>query len=166
MQLLLVRHAIAVEAAEAGGDDDARPLSTRGRRRFEPVAAALAALVPDLAQIASSPLRRARETADLVAAAMASAPERMILEALRPGGAPADVVKALAPLRHAGTVALIGHEPSLSALTSHLLAGADRSFLRFKKGGAALLELTGRPRRGSATLVWLLTPAQLRALAP
>ncbi|MCM2269545.1 MAG: histidine phosphatase family protein, partial [Thermoanaerobaculia bacterium] len=61
MRLLLVRHAIASDAADGPGGDAARPLSAEGRRRFERGARALAAQVPELALVLSSPLLRARQ---------------------------------------------------------------------------------------------------------
>jgi phosphohistidine phosphatase len=42
--------------------------------------------------------------------------------------------------------------------------GEARSTVELKKGGACLLEITGTPQPGSAVLLWLLTPKQLRLL--
>jgi hypothetical protein len=45
------------------------------------------------------------------------------------------------------------------------LTGGERRILALRKGGACLLEFDGEPAPGTATLLWALTPAQLRALA-
>jgi len=165
LELLLVRHAIAVER-DAMSNEDERALSDRGRQRFATIAGTLALLVPDLGRIATSPLRRARETAEILAAACVEAPRRSSLDVLRPGGSPLDVLRELRAVEGAGTLAVIGHEPDLSLLASYLLSGSEHPFLRFKKGGAALLDLPRGLRGAGASLEWLLTPSQLRALAP
>ena len=61
-------------------------------------------------------------------------------------------------------MALVGHEPQLGRLAGWLLARADDPFLELKKAGACLLDLGERPRAGSARLLWMLAPAQLRRL--
>jgi len=60
----------------------------------------------------------------------------------------------------------VGHEPSLSQILGWLLTGTDRRLFAFRKGGACLLEFgEDEPAGGTATLLWALTPAQLRTLA-
>jgi len=162
----VVRHAIAHDRVEFRGPDEERPLSARGRERFARAAEMLAAYLPDLGRIATSPLVRARQTAELLAAAYDEPPELFELDELRPGTPAEKTLHALDRLRHAGVLAVIGHEPDLALLASRLLAGSERSFLRFKKGGAALLEVEGRLCVAGATLLWHLTPAQMRDLAP
>jgi phosphohistidine phosphatase len=65
----------------------------------------------------------------------------------------------------AGHVAVVGHEPSISLILSWLLTGTERRIFSFRKGGACLLEFSGEIGAGTATLLWALTPAQLRDLA-
>lgn len=166
MRLLLVRHAIALDAREFAGRDAERPLTEDGRRRFERGARALAAQVPDLALVLSSPYVRARQTAEVLLDAFDAAPRRDELDALTPDGDPRETVAALARHRDLPAVALVGHEPSLSALEALLLVGRERSFAVFKKGGAALLDWIPASAPGSAALVWHLTAGQLRDLAP
>lgn len=165
MRLLLVRHAIAADASEFHGRDEARPLTADGRRRFERGARALAALEPELALVLSSPLVRARQTADLIAEAYVEPPQRGELASLAPGGAPRETLAALAKRRTLQAIALVGHEPSLSALEALLLTGSERSFAIFKKGGAALVDWIPGSAPGSSALVWHLTAGQLRDLA-
>jgi phosphohistidine phosphatase SixA len=62
-RLYIVRHAIAESRGEAYPDDDLRPLSERGTRRFRKVVRGLARIGVSLDCILSSPLTRARETA-------------------------------------------------------------------------------------------------------
>lgn len=166
MRLLLVRHAIATDASNSPGGDAARPLSAEGRLRFERGAQALAAQVPELALVLSSPLLRARQTAEILAAACGESPRRDELESLAPAGSPRATLAALARHRELPAIALVGHEPTLSALEALLLVGSERSFGIFKKGGAALVDWAPGSAPGSAALLWHLTAGQLRDLAP
>lgn len=165
MKILLVRHAIATDAASFAGPDRDRPLTDDGRRRFRRGALALAALVPDLALIATSPLRRARETAEILAAATDGRARLAEAGELAPDGAATAVLRRLASWREVAAVALVGHEPNLTLLEGLLLTGSERSLAELKKGGAALLDLPGRVTAGGARLLWHLPAGQLRDLA-
>jgi len=165
VQILLVRHAIAEDRATfatTGMADDERPLTERGMDRMRAAAAGLAAVVDGLELIGSSPLLRARQTADLVAERFPRA-ERATLDWMAPGG---DRPQALGWLAsgNAASVALVGHEPDLGELASWLLSGRPSPFVEFKKGAACLLVVEGRVQAGAATLRWHLAPRQLRVL--
>ena len=61
-------------------------------------------------------------------------------------------------------VAIVGHEPHLGILVTWLMAGLNASRVALKKGSACLLEFPDTVAGGSATLLWLLTPSQLRRI--
>jgi phosphohistidine phosphatase len=169
LNLLVVRHAIAEDKerfALTGRSDDLRPLTAEGRAKMRRAAQGLCALAPRPAFIASSPLVRARETAEILSTALA-VPRIETVEALRPDASYEDLAAWLSEPPAAGqeTVALVGHEPHLGGLATWLMAGTGESRIEFKKGGAALLELDGPAAPGAATLRWLATPALLRSLA-
>ena len=129
------------------------------------IAAALARLEPELALVATSPARRARESAGFLVDAL---PRGVVLAEqgeLAPRGRCGAVLKLLQNQRQLAALALVGHEPNLSLLAGLLVAGTERSLLELKKGGAALLAFPGRVAAGQAVLVWHLTPGQLRRLA-
>lgn len=185
MDLLVVRHAIAEDResfALGGGDDQERPLSAQGRRRFRRGAAGLATQVEGVDLLLTSPLVRARQTADLLHEALrrrGCKPGRAVCPALVPGAHPRELADWLAGAEAArladparATLAVVGHEPHLSHLVSWLASGSERSWIDLKKGSAVLLALdpSGRSvsaalRPGAATLTWALAPRQLRALA-
>lgn len=170
MKLLLVRHAPAGDPAAyaaSGMDDRERPLTPEGKRKMRRAARGLARLIPSLDLLASSPLVRAVQTADI----LASCYRRLDVtptDELVPGRPPDRVLRWLSTLPIEGVVAAVGHEPDLSRLAAFLLTGQTAPFLEFKKGGAALLDLApGSPpggRGGGARLEWLLAPGQLRRL--
>ena len=167
MRLILVRHAIAEDRAvwaERSKDDGLRPLTPDGRDRMKRAARGLAALEPKVALLATSPLVRARETAEILARAWGGL-EPVESPLLAPGASPASLSAWLGRQRGADTVALVGHEPDLGEAAAYWLSGGAASFLAFKKGGAALIECAAAPREGGGVLQWFLTPGQLRALA-
>jgi len=166
VQIVIIRHAIAEdrEAFAVGGRPDAeRPLTDRGAARMRRAAQGLRTILPAIDRLVSSPYGRAKQTAEIVAAEYADLVVETI-DALEPGGEPADLVEWLCGLGRIEVVALVGHEPDLSALVSHLLTGRDEVSVELKKGATCLLECE-RPGPGECTLRWLLAPGQLRALA-
>jgi len=163
----LVRHAIAAERGPAWPDDTRRPLTPDGVRRMTRGVGGLAALDVRIEQIVTSPLVRARQTAELVAAgyrrANGEAPPVIVLPELAPGTPPAQAMAAVAKVTRASTVALVGHEPDLGELAAWLI-GAERP-IPFRKGAVCRLDGRGWPaRQGTADLVWLATPKMLRRL--
>lgn len=160
MKLLLVRHAIAVPSGTADIADDERPLTKRGRKRFRKTARGLARIVPPPDLLLTSPLPRARETADIAAEAwgrVTPTPEPLLA-----GAPPARLLAALATHREKDLVALVGHEPGLSELLARLVGG-DAERVPFKKGSAALIEME-EGGSGLGRLVWFLPPRLLRKL--
>jgi len=166
MNLLLVRHAPAGdrEAWKAAGKDDfLRPLTPEGRRKMREAARGLRRLVDPPQAVATSPLVRAKETADILARAF-DVPAADEIEALEPGQPPQALLAWLRARERQALAAVVGHEPHLGILASWLLAGRTRAFLSLRKGGACLLDLGSRPGPGRAELLWLSAPAPLRRL--
>lgn len=166
MRLLLIRHATAQEREDferTGKDDRQRPLTDEGRKKMKQNARGLKTLVPGIDLLATSPLTRAAQTAAILDSVYGDL-EEVEIEELTPEASPEDFLRWLR-LQKAGTVAAVGHEPSLSLILSWLLTGNERRLFSFRKGGAALLEFPDEPAPGTATLLWSLTPSQLRRLA-
>lgn len=162
MHLLLIRHARAEERM-LNKRDRTRALTQDGRRRMHKAARGLRTLVPQLTHIATSPLLRARQTAEIVAAVYDPS-EIVSLPALSPGAEAHDVLAWLLTQTNEAVFALVGHEPELSQLAGWLLSGKLSGFVQFKKGAAAFIEFAETPAAGKGKLEWLLTAAQLAAL--
>jgi len=161
--LYLVRHGIAEEPTTATADA-ARALTEEGRKRMKEIARGLQAIGVSPGLILTSPLRRARETAEILQTVSAPDAKLTIYEPLENGHSSEEVVSHLQPGR-ARELALVGHQPSLGELASYLLTGsAALAPLPFKKGGIAAISLSSVPPRIPGTLDWFLTPKQLRAL--
>jgi phosphohistidine phosphatase len=166
MEVLVVRHAIAADRgtlATPAEDDRERPLTEKGRKRMKSIAQGLARCGPTLDTLATSPLRRAVETAAILAG-ICETPDPEVLTVLEPEGALEGVLAWLRERQRDQALALVGHEPQLGLLASWLVCGRRRAFIELKKGGACLLHFDGKPDPGRAILRWALTPAQLRRI--
>lgn len=166
MKLLLIRHAIAEEPedfARTGKDDRQRPLTDEGRKKMKQNAKGLRELVPEIDLLATSPLTRAAQTAAILDSVYGGLSE-VEIEELSPEATPTELLRWLRKQK-GETIAVVGHEPSLSLILSWLLTGTERRLFAFRKGGACLLEFAGEPAAGTATLLWALAPGQLRDLA-
>jgi len=159
-ELYLVRHAIAAERGSEWKDDTKRPLTERGVSRFKDEVKGLRRLDVALDEIFTSPLVRARQTAELLAAGLDGKPPVKVLDALAPGHTPAAVMTQLARVAKRRRIALVGHEPDLGELAAHLI-GAGRA-LAFKKGGICRIDLGSLTSKQAASLAWFLPPGVLR----
>ena len=162
MKLLLVRHAAAVPSGTPGVPDDERPLTSEGAAKFRVAAKGLARIArrPDV--LLTSPLPRARATADIAAQAFKRI-EPTVEPALAHGSVD-QILTALGRRPSDATIAVVGHEPTLSMVLARLLGAVDGERLAFKKGGAALVDLPDGPS-GGGRLVWVLKPKVWRARA-
>ncbi|MCB9851434.1 MAG: phosphohistidine phosphatase SixA [Phycisphaerales bacterium] len=162
MLVYLVRHAIAVERdALVSLDDASRELTDQGITRMRRAVRGLNKIGVEIDEIWTSPLTRARQTAEILADARGFHGRVRIAPALAPGGDVETVVRELREASRESSIALVGHEPDMGELATLLLTGKTGSFVPFKKGGIACVELDdGVP--GTGELKWLLTPKQLR----
>jgi len=159
MQLYVIRHAIAEDAAP-GQDDASRELTDDGERKFRAEVKGLRQLGWSFDRVLTSPWARAKHTAEL----LAPVAEAKLIETELLCDAPKRELLALIAEQSAASVAVVGHEPWLSELVQWLmLADPHRETLVLKKGGIAWLE--GEPVPGAMKLRALLPPKLLRSLA-
>ena len=151
--LAILRHGEAEPPAARG--DAARPLSPAGRRAVGALAAGLAreGWRPD--RILSSPMLRARQTAEIVRGAAPRAPAIEPLDELLPESEPADVVAALdAHDVAAGVVLLVTHQPLAGRLAAHL-SGVTPPF---RPGTLVSIEFAAGPGAGRGRWVRTIEP--------
>ena len=157
MQLYLVQHG----ASKSETEDPQRGLTDEGRRVVEHMAQYLASVGVTLDRIEHSEKLRARQTAEILAAALRPR------EGMRQvsGVAPNDDIQ---PVRErlqteANNLMLVGHLPYLSRLVATLLGlERDRTVVEFRMGGVVRLD---RNESGQWTLHWAVIPELLPALA-
>ncbi|MCC7493531.1 MAG: histidine phosphatase family protein [Fimbriimonadaceae bacterium] len=154
MDIYFLRHGIAEDFASS---DAARRLTTEGRARCRQAAAGLAALDVQFTAVWSSPLVRARETAELVL------PGHRVSIREELANAPLDrLFEALSELPPDAVVLLVGHEPQLSGAVERLL-GVEYGAVEMKKAALAQVQIDlRRGSQGGGLLVMLLPPRALR----
>ena len=166
MKLYLFRHGIAADRETFAGKDAERPLTEDGTRKTRLAAQGLRRVAPAFDLILSSPLLRARQTAELVVTAYEGRPPLRFSDWLAEDAAHEEVIREIRALRPApGALLLVGHEPNLSELASLLLTGRPTMGMRFKKAGACRLTWDRIDLGPGAVLDWFLPPKVLRALA-
>lgn len=156
MRVYIVRHAIAEARGPVWPVDEDRPLTPRGIERMREIALRLADRGVQVERIWSSPVLRARQTADLIAPLWTTGRVVEEVAELATGQAPARAGVALAARPQCASVALVGHEPQLGSLTAWMI-GAEAP-LPFKKGGVARVDFPDGIAAGQGQLAWLVTP--------
>jgi phosphohistidine phosphatase len=157
MRLIVIRHARAKERDAALWPDDAeRPLTKGGSRDFARLAARLPSWIEPPQVVLSSGWVRAWDTASILAneTGWPHAVREPTLETEGGEVAVASILRVIRSRESRASIALVGHEPVLGELVSHLLGGAARVALR--KGAVALLEID--PGKGRGALLALVPP--------
>ncbi len=155
--LHLLRHAHAGDRTRWHGDDGVRPLSEKGRRQAEQVAKLLGRMddAPDL--FITSPLVRARETAEIVAEALKV---EMVVDGRLAGPLDPDVLaEILLAAGPAERPCIVGHDPDFSELLGELVGTGA---IPMRKGALARVDFAGPiPAAGRGTLRYLVPPELL-----
>ncbi|PSB29527.1 phosphohistidine phosphatase SixA [Stenomitos frigidus] len=156
--LYLIRHGLAGEHGSYANDDE-RPLTEEGKQKTQQVAKRLHALNLRLDLIMTSPLVRAHQTADLLLEAKLSQ-ALQVSPYLAPHGSLDQWLNWFQQERspEVTTLALVGHEPNLSAWAETLLWDESRGALSLKKAGVIGLTLPEQSPVGNSALFWLTPP--------
>jgi phosphohistidine phosphatase len=160
--LYLIRHGLAEERGEAWPDDSRRPLSEEGMSRLRKEARGLVRIGVTFDVVLTSPLVRARQTADIVAGVFSTRPAIVVIESLAPDGSAQAVLSDLEKQARRTRIALVGHEPGIGELAARL-AGSRRALV-FKKGSICRIDVKSLPPAGPGTIRWFITPKILREL--
>jgi len=152
MKVYFLRHGMAVDSDEWKGSDAERPLTSEGRKNMEREAKALAQLDLEPDVVITSPLTRAKQTAQIVAERL----QNRVTEDVRLAesfdmNVLTGILRERADLQ---SILLVGHEPDFSSTIGQLIGGGR---IDLKKGGLARVDL---PDASSASgeLIWLIPP--------
>ena len=160
MQLYVVEHGIAVESGE-GIPDEWRPLTDKGRRRFQKTARAFGKLGRKLDLILTSPLVRAVQTAEILAGETEPG-EVAVLAELDPKFDVQAVRNAIASRAgKAEAVAIVGHEPQLSSVLA-ALSGVSQAEIDLENGTIVRVDVSTLTDGASADPRWWLKPKGTR----
>lgn len=161
MNLYIIRHAIAVDEGAPEFQDSERPLTDKGKKKMRQIAKGLRALGVDFDLILSSPYVRAKETAEILADVFKMKKNVESSENLVPMGDPDLLIAELNEKYSVNSIALVGHEPQLTALIGLLVSENANMDMTLKKGGVCSLSTDDLHHTRRATLEWLLTPGVL-----
>ena len=158
MMLYIVRHAWAADRDDARYANDAsRPLTERGTQRFRRVVQHLARCGWAPSRVATSPLLRCQQTAEIIADEVPQHPKITVLEALEPGSRLDEALTwTRSQAKRHDQIAWVGHAPDVSEMTAQLI-GDGRAWIRFAKGAVAAIHFGGSIRPGQGILYWHAT---------
>jgi phosphohistidine phosphatase len=164
VRLYIVRHGIAVPHGTPGVEEDDRPLTQEGIKKTRQAAEGLQAIkcFPEI--ILSSPLPRAKQTAEIVLETLGKHVPIMLIDALSPKGSRQELYMEIRQRQNSESLMLVGHQPSLGEIAGDIAWGSPEHYLELKKGGACALEIEAVIPKPRGTLLWLLPPSILRDL--
>lgn len=160
MNLYLMRHA---DAGLPRGNpllDAKRALVKDGKDQCILMAALLSAFKVQVDVVLSSPLKRAMQTAQLVATELGFDGKIEVTPALNMDANFIDFQKMLAKYAECEGVLAVGHNPSLFQFLGRLVTGNGGANLRMRKGSVARIDLERHPPQ----LQWLIDPRMARAI--
>lgn len=166
MELYVIRHAISEPLGKRNEfSDEKRPLTDSGRDRMREITKGLHKLGVQFDLLLTSPLTRAIQTAEIIAAAFnVEAQEIRQTASLGPGVSAQALFAEIKIYTGVESVALVGHQPDLGLLVSSIIGSAAPT-IQLKKGGVCCVNVSETVPAFRGDLVWLLTPKQLRLLA-
>lgn len=159
MEIWILRHAKAEEGGPATPDEERR-LTAGGRETMRSVSQAIARLEPKPDAILTSPLVRARQTAEPVARALALEDRLIESDALEPGADPREILREI-ERRGLRRALVVGHMPHLGSLLGYLLTGRPDTAIDIKKAALARIEFDGDAPKPPGTLKFLLSAKEL-----
>jgi len=161
MTIYFLRHASAGQRLTNPKKDEQRGLDEDGIEQCRQIGRALAAMEVQVDAIVSSPLKRASQTAALVANELGHEGKLQLDAALRPDATVSQFRELLGRYAKADAIMVVGHNPNLSEfLGRSITRGGGQAEVNLKKGAVAQVEI----KRNSAVLRWCLTPKAVAAI--
>jgi phosphohistidine phosphatase len=162
VDIYILRHGEAGKTLPMGGLDAERPLTSTGRKEVGEVCGRLDALGLKLDRIATSPLKRSKETAEIAGKTFKVEVEEWA--ELKPEANREDLVKKLSRIRRDSSVLLVGHEPFLSSFVAEAVGAGPEAKILLKKSGLARISVTSFTPKMTGELRWLLSPRIIKRL--
>lgn len=156
LRVYMMRHAVAVKSGTRRYADDDRPLTQRGVADMKRAACGLRQVIGSCEEIVSSPLPRALQTAEIVAAALGIQNKLKKTSVLLPGSAMRAFARLMVQRRGRSSLFLVGHEPDLSMRISYLI-GVDEQVVTLKKGSLCRIDVVFEKMRPQGRIAWLLS---------
>lgn len=161
MEIYLMQHGPALPKEQ----DPEEGLSPEGEARIHASGQALKKIGVNFDVILSSPKKRSKQTAAIVAEEVGVPAEKIIeTEKVKAMTPPEETVQALSELAEVKRILIAGHLPSVAEVASFLLTEGSKAAVQFEMGGCCRIDVDELPTH-SGRLQWYLTPAQLRLIA-
>lgn len=162
MDLLILRHGEAGRRSLSPGDSK-RPLTAEGRQEVADLSNGLKSLKIKLDGVFTSPLLRAKQTAEIVAKSLKYTAEIQELDSLKPEGNRLEFYSVLSKLKHDSTILVVGHEPYLSEMIGEAISQSGCR-INLKKAGLARIKVVTTLPKIKGELRWLFTPKHLKKI--
>lgn len=160
-ELYIIRHGLAGKSLEDKTMDEERSLTKKGKEKVKEISKGLNELKISFDVVLTSPLLRAKETAEIINAYCGENKEVVITDLLKPDSSYNSLVKFLNQFKEHEKVAVVGHEPFLSGFASYCLSKNQDILINLKKGGILMLEIDQKIKPGQCILSWLMKPKQI-----
>lgn len=164
MRLFILRHGIAEEHG-AGKSDELRRLTSKGKNELKLSFKGLKKLVESFNMVLTSPLIRAKETAEILCEEFNCSKVLKEFDLLAEYGVELKILKMLSEKNNIENICLVGHQPMIGELIMFLISGKATDSIPLKKGGVACLDLFLPAKAGEVQLKWLLTPKQMQLIS-
>jgi phosphohistidine phosphatase len=165
MELFILRHGEAGKRLSSAIGDKTRPLTSTGKAEVLEEAKALKRIGIKFNLIVTSPLKRAYETANIVANIYKKKNILKVWNELAPEGSITDVYHKVSQLGQESLILMVGHEPQLSEITKGIITRTGSCNIVLKKAGLVRINIMKSNPSPKGELRWLLTPRILKAIA-
>jgi phosphohistidine phosphatase len=169
MDMFILRHGEAGKRISPGSNDFDRPLTIEGKREVADIAKSLKDIGVKFNFIITSPLKRAHETASIVAMIFNKENVMENWGELKPNvHVDRELYRKLSQkFKQDSSILIVGHEPYLSSLISEIISEDVTSHVVLKKAGLAKIRITSMSTRSMhGELEWLLTPKLMKNISP
>jgi phosphohistidine phosphatase len=161
LELYIIRHGLAGTSLDDEAMDQERPLTKKGKAKMKEIAKGLKEMKIGFDIVLTSPLLRAKESAEILNAYCGNSKKVSITDLLSPEASYNNLIKFLNKLKGSEKVAIVGHEPFLSGFASFCLSKNKSSLMNLKKGGVLMLEIDKVIKPGRCVLSWLMEPKHI-----
>jgi phosphohistidine phosphatase len=164
MDIFILRHGDANTATKKSLDDSKRSLSENGIKEIENVSGLFSKFEIKFEHIYSSPLKRAKQSAEIIARNQKKA-KFVSLDQLKPEGSVEEICKVLSKQKEENTTLIVGHVPLLADLANNIISSGDLPHLSLKTGGLIKIKTLALVPQLRGELEWLLSPKLVRKIS-
>jgi phosphohistidine phosphatase len=164
MDILVLRHGDANPATKKVMNDSKRGLSDSGIKEIENVSELFDKFEIKFDYIYSSPLKRAKQSADIISKNQKKS-KTVELAELKPEGGVEELCKKIAKQKENSTILIVGHNPLLVNFINYIISSGNGQNLTLKTGGLVKIKTLSLEPQLKGELEWLLAPKLIRKIS-